>query len=558
MEQGFGADFGAVNIHTDSEAQKMNEQLGAQAFTTGNDIYFNEGKYNPNSSEGKHLLAHELTHTLQQSKGIQKKEQVADRNLQSDLLKGNPRLENCLDAITADYVRYGNQGLPVRLIQKALMDLGFPLPNFGADGIFMNETLQAIHKFQASQALSVDGIVGTHTIDRLDTLHSGFNQQPPKNKDVPPPEIIPEITECPVEEADLAQSKKIQAKSNPPHIQAKHLSIDESIATYSKKVNSDEATDPVVTSKGQFYWSSLIKSRINKIVSASITFIDPLASKFSALMDAAQAGDAAKMAKLIAEIQAALANRNGTSAENLKKLLIPSKSGATAIGLWGKFNKINKVPPDVDQLINVHDYAKIRKEEATACWSVADLMIRRFNSRDGFSKADPDKKRNTANSFVSGLSSTAIRHLKWNGSRTKGDVVTYDSKLSGVVSKMKKALDDGFLIHARVVSGTNFGFGLHDDLVKSKLATPNPEEKTVSGQAEHSLVVIGYDGDKFVFWDPDSSVSSVSGKQGFGHLFFQSGRLTTAENELHVEVREDGSHFSNGNKRYQVLSMITQ
>gem|GEM_PF-1353909 len=67
MEQGFGADFSNVKIHTDSEAENLSNDLGAQAFTTGNDIYFNEGKYDPNSKEGKHLLAHELTHTIQQN-----------------------------------------------------------------------------------------------------------------------------------------------------------------------------------------------------------------------------------------------------------------------------------------------------------------------------------------------------------------------------------------------------------------------------------------------------------------------------------------------------------
>lgn len=66
MESSFGRDFSGVNIHTDQDAVKMNKQLGAQAFTHGKDIYFNSGKYNPDSSEGKHLLAHELTHTIQQ------------------------------------------------------------------------------------------------------------------------------------------------------------------------------------------------------------------------------------------------------------------------------------------------------------------------------------------------------------------------------------------------------------------------------------------------------------------------------------------------------------
>lgn len=67
MESGFGADFSNVNIHTDSKAVQMSEELGAQAFTHGDDVYFNKGKYNPNSREGKHLLAHELTHTIQQT-----------------------------------------------------------------------------------------------------------------------------------------------------------------------------------------------------------------------------------------------------------------------------------------------------------------------------------------------------------------------------------------------------------------------------------------------------------------------------------------------------------
>ncbi len=66
MESGFGADFSGVRVHNDSNAVQMNKELGSQAFANGNDIYFNEGKYNPESDSGKHLLAHELTHTVQQ------------------------------------------------------------------------------------------------------------------------------------------------------------------------------------------------------------------------------------------------------------------------------------------------------------------------------------------------------------------------------------------------------------------------------------------------------------------------------------------------------------
>lgn len=65
MESKFKADFSQVKIHTDNEAATMADELGAAAFTHGNDIYFAQGKYSPQSIEGKKLLAHELTHVLQ-------------------------------------------------------------------------------------------------------------------------------------------------------------------------------------------------------------------------------------------------------------------------------------------------------------------------------------------------------------------------------------------------------------------------------------------------------------------------------------------------------------
>ena len=79
MENRFGTDFSDVKIHTGSQAVQMSRELNAQAFTVGNDIYFNEGKYSPNSDSGKHLLAHELTHTIQQQSRLQR--QVIQRQL---------------------------------------------------------------------------------------------------------------------------------------------------------------------------------------------------------------------------------------------------------------------------------------------------------------------------------------------------------------------------------------------------------------------------------------------------------------------------------------------
>jgi len=66
METAFGVDFSGVRLHTDSTAVQMSRQINAHAFTHGQDIYFNEARFHPSSNEGRHLLAHELTHTLQQ------------------------------------------------------------------------------------------------------------------------------------------------------------------------------------------------------------------------------------------------------------------------------------------------------------------------------------------------------------------------------------------------------------------------------------------------------------------------------------------------------------
>ena len=65
MERGFNRDFSQVCLHTDSEAASLSSSIHAKAFTHGNDIYFNQGQFAPNTSEGQKLMAHELTHVVQ-------------------------------------------------------------------------------------------------------------------------------------------------------------------------------------------------------------------------------------------------------------------------------------------------------------------------------------------------------------------------------------------------------------------------------------------------------------------------------------------------------------
>ncbi|MEH2391442.1 MAG: DUF4157 domain-containing protein [Nostoc sp.] len=67
MEEAFGADFSRVKVHTDAQSDHLNRSIQAKAFTTGQDVFFQQGAYEPGSRDGQELLAHELTHVVQQN-----------------------------------------------------------------------------------------------------------------------------------------------------------------------------------------------------------------------------------------------------------------------------------------------------------------------------------------------------------------------------------------------------------------------------------------------------------------------------------------------------------
>ena len=72
MESRFGADLSDVKIHNSDESAQLSQALNAKAFTVSNNIYFNKDQYQPGTDAGKHLLAHELTHTFQQGAAIKR------------------------------------------------------------------------------------------------------------------------------------------------------------------------------------------------------------------------------------------------------------------------------------------------------------------------------------------------------------------------------------------------------------------------------------------------------------------------------------------------------
>lgn len=172
MSSSFNADFSQVKIHTDAESVGMNKELGAQAFTHGNDIYFNNGKYDPGTSTGKHLLAHELTHVVQQGAAGETVQRKMDdgHDLQAVRFKGDSKLEAAFD--DEGFVRKGASGNHIYRLQAALRDLGYTLPQFGVDGQFGSETERAMQAFQSDHALAPDAIVGPKTMGTLDNIYA--------------------------------------------------------------------------------------------------------------------------------------------------------------------------------------------------------------------------------------------------------------------------------------------------------------------------------------------------------------------------------------------------
>lgn len=234
MEPRFGTDFGRVRVHNDSSAASLARDLNARAFTVGRDIFFGRGHSTFHTPGARRLLAHELTHTLQQSsestgatiqrsslgdlwtdtkelaKGVnegagklwnQAKEgigEVADRvhagakgiqcragliSPPTDEWMTNKRIDK-LASHTGSYMRKGENGAGVELVQKTLHYWGCKkkgtdlLPIFGADRDYGNETKEAVKEFQRDHDLADDGTVGWNTFDRLDAVARGRTEHP--------------------------------------------------------------------------------------------------------------------------------------------------------------------------------------------------------------------------------------------------------------------------------------------------------------------------------------------------------------------------------------------
>lgn len=172
VEAAFGVSFSPVRIHTGESAAAMSDDLGANAFTHGRDIYFARGRFAPETREGRHLLAHELTHVVQQGGG------APANTVQADFAVEPPRPDAVPRALTpqeiADAITFNTRTLTEPAEIEMLREiLGLDPAPAAVDADF----IQVLVEYQALYNLTQDGKLGPLTRRRLSNeilAESGF------------------------------------------------------------------------------------------------------------------------------------------------------------------------------------------------------------------------------------------------------------------------------------------------------------------------------------------------------------------------------------------------
>lgn len=164
-------DLSQVRIHTGTEAARMNQQLGARAFTHRQDIYFGKNQYKPHSAAGKRLLAHELTHTIQQQTSPIAKQQIIQRSAFETAREQNQTanpINVAVQAIRANYSGIGATWLSTQLVSGVIY----------AEGLINTDWTDTLGDLVGSSGSVGAGQLDSGAIQQVDTsIPSAAHQQ---------------------------------------------------------------------------------------------------------------------------------------------------------------------------------------------------------------------------------------------------------------------------------------------------------------------------------------------------------------------------------------------
>lgn len=247
METRFNSDFSGVRVHTDQQAAASARTVDAHAYTVGNDIVFGEGQYSPGSSTGRNLLAHELTHVVQQQQAPAAPGMTLQRKAVAIRFQDEPTLDEVSDG--KKVLQVGDKGEPVIRITTALAELGHYTISV-IDENYDSFVKTAVTKYQDAKTLkgkAAAGKVDKVTFDELDKdFSASYKVERELIKKQKSADILKETQFVnPVERAASARAISTEVRVNP---------VTKKLPTFEKEI----------IGKGKY------EDRLRKIVDAKI------------------------------------------------------------------------------------------------------------------------------------------------------------------------------------------------------------------------------------------------------------------------------------------------
>ena len=327
----------------------------------------------------------------------------------------------------------------------------------------------------------------------------------------------------------------------------------------------DLVGDDHLIKDGQFQLQTRIAAELNALGAAA----GPLAAEYKGLVEIASGmGDLAALNRAAADFRAHMSASGITDAALLRATgpYWRSSGDEAATGdaifaeWWGKYQKEKAAPP-VTPYVNIFALHAHHSRALIQCGSHTGQMAQLYQGARKAAGGSKDPKAAFGAQLATGI------HRDWavlSGNLCRGDVLQYGGGLAESVARMKAALDGGWVLHIRVVSGGGARTP-HPQPVGARVVPP----KAPADPTEHSLLIIGYRGNGFVVSDSDPHGEIPSLDTGFTTIYFDAAanRLSTAADEAGFPVvcGDDGrggallgDHQVDGHHRYQVWSVFSQ
>ncbi|MEI6692226.1 MAG: DUF4157 domain-containing protein [Chlorobium sp.] len=262
METAFSTDFSAVKVHTDSGAADMSEDISAKAFTSGRDIYFNSGFFSPESATGKHLLAHELTHILQQkNETISRAPMPVAANVANLETYGEPTRQNIiydpgfnLQTGLSTYFQPG-----INMAVRTGYDVSYVVKGFDPAESWVEPAMKAmmLYNFNLNSSAKDAPITNITTVQHLDMT----GQSNPKDAAIKGPNAMVRCTSTKFDATVKPQSENVQL-----------------LVEKLKNYTSNSSTETPAARKARY-------EKDYKITNAAPITYDPLGEKPEAMSD---------------------------------------------------------------------------------------------------------------------------------------------------------------------------------------------------------------------------------------------------------------------------------